>query len=460
MKMKNSNKQRQEGNVMLVALMVTAVLGVSLASYLVMVGTQNRSVYRSQNWNNAIAVTEAGVEEGLSHLNAVNTVPDDLASNGWTSQGGGVYACPRRYLGSNYYDVRITVTTNRAKPYVDCVGTVALVGPFASAPQTMFAAAGVTTQEPKSLARKVEVMTRTDGLLTVVMAALQQIDFSGNNVKTDSFDSTDPNYSTNGKYDSTKTKDHGDVCTDYTITNSFSIGNADIKGIVRTGAKGTATIGANGSVGDKNWVDSGKTGIQAGHFFDDFNVSFPPVKLPAGASLWLPPTPYVGPQIGGVSYSYVLNGGSWKLSQLNGSVLVTGPAKLYVTDRITLSGQSQIRIANTNNASLLMYVGAPTASISGNGVVNDSNVAINFQYLGLPSNTSLGFGANSAFFGCIYAPSAVFTLGGGGNNTLDFIGASVTYSVKMNGHYNFHYDESLMSSGPSRGYIVTSWREL
>ena len=39
-------------------------------------------------------------------------------------------------------------------------------------------------------------------------------------------------------------------------------------------------------------------------------------------------------------------------------------------------------------------------------------------------------------------------------------GASVSYSVKMNGHYNFHYDESLMSSGPSRGYIVTSWREL
>ena len=107
-----------------------------------------------------------------------------------------------------------------------------------------------------------------------------------------------------------------------------------------------------------------------------------------------------------------------------------------------------------------MYVGAPTASISGNGVVNDSNVAINFQYLGLSSNTSLGLGANAVFYGCIYAPSAVFTLGGGGNNTTDFIGASVSYSVKMNGHFNFHYDESLLQSGPSRGYIVTSWREL
>jgi len=293
------------------------------------------------------------------------------------------------------------------------------------------------------------------------MAAIQQIDFNGKNVATDSFDSTDPNYSTNGIYDPTRTKDHGDVCTDYTIINSLSVGNARIKGTVRTGALGTVAIGPNGTVGDTAWVDTGNTGIETGHAYDDFNVSFPPVKLPATAATWLPPVSYSGPQIGGVSYAYVLNGGDYKLSQLGGPVYITGPTRLYVTDRINLTGsKDQIRIASTNKASLLLYMGGATASIAGNGVVNESGAAVNFQYLGLPSNTSASFGANAAFVGCVYCPSAAFSLGGGGNNTYDFVGASVSYTVKMNGHFNFHYDESLQQGGPNRGYIVTSWREL
>ena len=45
--------------------------------------------------------------------------------------------------------------------------------------------------------------------------------------------------------------------------------------------------------------------------------------------------------------------------------------------------------------------------------------------------------------GTIYAPHADFTLGGGGKDTIDFVGSSVTKTVKMNGHYKFHYDENL-----------------
>ncbi len=460
MKLPGTNKNGEQGStVLLVSLMITVIMGIALASYLVMVQTQNRSVFRSQNWNNAIALTEAGIEEGLTHLNAVAAVPGDLATDGWTDQGGGVYACPRRYLGSNYYDLAITVPAN-GMPLIDSVGTVRLQGPFAAAPQAMFAAGGVTSPQ-QSVARKVEAKTRVDGLLTVVMAAIQQIDFNGKNVATDSFNSSDPAYSTGGLYDSTKTRDHGDVCTDYTIINSLAVGNARVKGIVRTGPLGTVAIGPNGSVGDKAWIEAGTTGIEAGHSFDDFNVSFPPVKLPASASMWLPPTSYSGSPIGGVSYSYVLTGGDYKMSQLNGPIYVTGPTRLYVTDRINLTGNSdQIRIASTNKASLVLYMGGATASIAGNGIVNESGAAINFQYLGLPSNTSASFGANAAFVGCVYCPSAAFSLGGGGSDTYDFVGGSVSYTVKMNGHFNFHYDESLSQAGPGRGYIVTSWREL
>ena len=65
-----------------------------------------------------------------------------------------------------------------------------------------------------------------------------------------------------------------------------------------------------------------------------------------------------------------------------------------------------------------------------------------------------------AFLGTIYMPEADFTLGGGGNDAIDFIGAVVAKNIKMNGHFNFHYDEALGRNGPRRGFVITSWNEI
>ena len=110
--------------------------------------------------------------------------------------------------------------------------------------------------------------------------------------------------------------------------------------------------------------------------------------------------------------------------------------------------------------SLSMYVSAGQANIGGNGVINEAGASSNFQYYGLPSNTNLTFSANAAFVGLIYAPEAAFTLGGGGNNTYDFVGASITRSSKMNGHFNFHFDEASNTYLQLFGYSAMSWDEL
>lgn len=47
-----------------------------------------------------------------------------------------------------------------------------------------------------------------------------------------------------------------------------------------------------------------------------------------------------------------------------------------------------------------------------------------------------------------------------GNDIIDFIGASVSKTVRMNGHFNFHYDEALGNLGMGRGYIIDSWNEI
>ena len=38
--------------------------------------------------------------------------------------------------------------------------------------------------------------------------------------------------------------------------------------------------------------------------------------------------------------------------------------------------------------------------------------------------------------------------------------ASITESAKLNGHFNFHYDEALRKFGPFRGYVISSWNEM
>ena len=106
-----------------------------------------------------------------------------------------------------------------------------------------------------------------------------------------------------------------------------------------------------------------------------------------------------------------------------------------------------------------MYVAGASTSLGGQGVINGGAKASSFGYWGLPSNTSISMHGNAAFTGTIYAPQAALTLGGGGNSDYDFVGATITSSVKMNGHFKFHYDEALKAFGPRRGYAVASWEE-
>jgi choice-of-anchor A domain-containing protein len=138
---------------------------------------------------------------------------------------------------------------------------------------------------------------------------------------------------------------------------------------------------------------------------------------------------------------------------------VNGNAVLYVTGDVLMQGNgataSQIVIAP--DASLSIYVGGSSASFT---QVNNQGNAKTFNYYGLPANTGVSFGGNAAFIGTIYAPNAEFTIGGGGNDPYDFEGSVMSKTIKMNGHFKFHFDENLARSGPSFGYVVASWKEL
>jgi hypothetical protein len=425
---------RRRGSALLVILVTVAVIGIALAGYLDLVSSQNLSTMRSQQWNSAIPIAEAGIEEALTHL---YYNPVDRATNGWDLGVDGF--TKERTLGDSKFIVTISTESSpqiTAKAYV--------LAPF-----------GTNFIDPP---RTILVTTTNDALFAKGMVAKGQIDLSGNNIKTDSFDSTDPAYSTGGRYDSAKAKDNGDIATNSSLIDSLNVWNADVYGKASTGPGGNVSVGPNGSVGSKSWHDSGKKGIEPGWSDDDMNVNFPDVTEPFSGGAF---TPASGSYLG-TNYTYLITSGNWQMSSLSLSgqnkVLVVGNAVLYVTGNVSLSGQSYIQIAT--NSSLQMYVAGSTASIGGSGVINTPGNATNFYYYGLPSNTSLSFSGNAAFTGAIYAPQAAFTLGGGGSTDYDFVGSSVSATVKMNGHFNFHYDENLGKNGPRRGFVVTSWNEI
>jgi hypothetical protein len=41
----------------------------------------------------------------------------------------------------------------------------------------------------------------------------------------------------------------------------------------------------------------------------------------------------------------------------------------------------------------------------------------------------------------------------------DCVGAVIANSISMNGHFSFHYDEAPGRTGPSQGFVITSWSE-
>jgi hypothetical protein len=435
------NKGRAtQGGVLVVTLGITVILGLGLASYLTLMRVQYVSVVRSQAWNAAMGLAEAGVEEALAQLNPgalLFSTNIDRGANGWSLAADGLYHAPQRAITNSsvtngYYDVAISADP---LPIIYSTGYVTI--PTLST----------------TVARSVRVNTETTTVFRGSMAARTDVDLKGNNVATDSFDSMDPNKSTGGLYDITKRQAAGDIAT---ASGLLNVQNANVMGTLYTGPAGSSSIGANGSVGDVAWVSAKTAGIEAGHYKNDFNMDFPPV---------LPPfTTAIAPASGtvlGTNYTWVMGSGNYQCDDSKAAkfgsgdvILVTGQAKLYVTCDFIMGGQSKLVIAP--GASLQLYVGGANASISS---VNNAGNCGTFTYFGLPSNTSLQLGGNDVFLGTVYAPSTDMKLSGGGSFNLDYQGAIAVNSIQMNGSFNFHFDENLRRKGPVRGYHVGSWSE-
>jgi hypothetical protein len=444
-----------QGKILIVTLFLAAAIGLVLVSTLSMIKSQNQAVSRSQCWNQCMPVIEAGIEEALSHIN--NKRETTLAVNDWTAVGQ-VYSVRRDLSADSFFLVNVTMT-NVNFPIIVCTGYVRLAALVARADvDPMLAAAGVTVGGQQYVARTVRALCSNQRLFVKAMVARDKIDMNGNNITTDSYDSSNPLYSTtNGTYDPAKARDNGDVSTASGLQNAINVGNANIKGRLRTGPGGTAKVGSNGSVGNKAWVNAGMRGLKPGWFSDDMNVDFEAPQRPSNDnSLGMPG----GGSYGTNSYAYLLNSGKYVMSSVNLSgknqkMGVVGNAELIVDGPVTIGGGLDI----LPGASLTMWVAGPSVDIGGSGV-NNTRRSTNFVLYGLSTLTSVTLPSNGDFNGALWCPTADLKMNGGGSADVNFCGACVMRSITVGGHQMFHYDEALGAYGPPGKFVVHSWMEL
>jgi choice-of-anchor A domain-containing protein len=237
----------------------------------------------------------------------------------------------------------------------------------------------------------------------------------------DSFDSSDTNYSTAGRYDQSKRKDTAFVASLSSAPGCINTGSGEILGSAATAPGGTVI----GTVGDGVWCMT-MTGIQTNHVRNDFNLTIPNVTLPPAS--WLP-FPVTGTL---VNKDYKLTG------DLTSGFTVSGKVRVWVVGDVNVRSAGDAIMIN-NGASLEIFISGASAQIGGQGILNASGSTTNCVIWGLPTCTSLKYSGSVDFVGRIYAPNTAVTLRGGASAS----GAFTANSFNFSGSSGIHIDEAL-----------------
>jgi hypothetical protein len=73
-------RRPEQGYLLLITVTFALIIGIALGSYLLLCNQEDKTVVRSERWNNALAMAEAGADEALAQMNAS---PANFAANSW-----------------------------------------------------------------------------------------------------------------------------------------------------------------------------------------------------------------------------------------------------------------------------------------------------------------------------------------------------------------------------------------
>ena len=124
------------GSTLLVTALLAVIAGSTLGYYLMRTQNECFQVNRSQAWNKALVVAEAGLEEGMALINrnngnssALTNWFDGAVADGWsvsTVSGYSVYTITRS-LGTNFGSYTVNITNGMTGPIILSTGSMSML---------------------------------------------------------------------------------------------------------------------------------------------------------------------------------------------------------------------------------------------------------------------------------------------------------------------------------------------
>jgi hypothetical protein len=300
--------------------------------------------------------------------------------------------------------------------------------------------------------RLIEAIVKPVGTFRLALFGVKTINMNNHNIVVDSYDSRDPNKSTNNFYDPAKRQENGNVATNGILIDA---GSAHVYGDAST--NGGTVLNASNVTGE----------IRNDFYQELFAVNRPSVPADAGTPTEITGDTVVDAKPGDPAQLIVskINLSGQSTLRIRGAANGSATyAQIVVNGGISTSGQAQIVIDPGVHVRIFV---AGDVDITGNGIIN-TNSPLHAQLYGLdrPANANgepispgaMKIAGNGGFRGTVYAPSYNVAMVGGGNDD-SIYGAFVGWSVSMTGVQSVHYDEALADGGLISDYKVVSWFE-
>ena len=442
----------RRGSILIVALLLSAVIGISLVSYINLSRTamtvSNRGVYS----NAAVNLAEEGIEESMYAINQ-QVANASYAWPSWTRTGADAY---REWTG-------VTLSQNATASY-----RVYIYGYAGAAPKVVSRARVSLDGTSAPVEKWIEVQLRKTSKFANGLVAKTSVTFSGNNATVDSWNSDPDNNSSTAaiKFSSGVKNDRGSVGSISVSVAAVAVNNADIWGYAATGAS-IPTMGPSGTVGPFG-TPTGT--MDMSHVSTDFTASFDPVTAPTatysnygGPITTNESLPRSGVDTAAADGYYYISADSINFN--NKTLTITNKVILKLTNALTaidIGGGSGALNINTG-ASLQVYSDGDF-KIAGNGVMNGgstnltANQPVSCQFYGTKTSgvQDIQIAGNGVLNAVVYAPQGSVKINGNG----DVGGSIVANDITAVGNAYFHYDESLANFGGNNPFRISKWKEL
>jgi hypothetical protein len=476
-------QQSRRGSLLIVAMMLCAIIGISLGSYLHLSRTtlniSNRALYH----NAAMNLAEQGIEEAMF---SVNQFIDNstYAWPGWTLSGPNAY---REWTG-------IGLSQNATAAFRVYVYNYLGV----AAPKVVSRARVTLGNGGAPIEKYVEVTLLQTSKFANGLVAKNSIMFNGNNASVDSWNSEEnPNGTPRTPpvtYSSTYRNDNGSVGSISIATDAVVVQNADVWGYVSNNSGSTLHppeefVGNNGSIlGDDSPTG---TKVDPNRTSTTFSATLDPADLPPETAIVHlgvisggdPSTEgFILPRSGdtvpngaaGTDYEGYYIYDATRIDLNNTKMSIKGKVVLRLDDTASsftiVGGDGEL---NIQSAAYFSIYTPGNVSIAGKGVSNgvdgaDAGTSVDqvselgqpkqFQLWGTKTSgtQTMAFAGSGLFSGVLYAPNASVSIVGNGA----VCGSVVAGDIVLAGNAQFHYDESLAKLGADNPYRISKWKEL